>query len=205
MQFSVVFRHMEPSDALKSYARERMDRVRKYMPDPIGCHVVFSTERHNHRVDVDFRLHNGLTVAGHETTENMYSSIDLVIAKIERQVRKYKGKVEEQRVRPHHVEPLPWSHSIVEEAFAGQNGANGQAAAEPATTPAEQAAGYSVVRSGTESFHANPMTVADAIAQLNLAHQTVLVFRSVEADGRIAVVYRRDDGKYGLIDTPVAS
>jgi putative sigma-54 modulation protein len=46
------------------------------------------------------------------------------------------------------------------------------------------------------------MSVADAIAQLNLAHQTVLVFRSTEADGRIAVVYRRDDGKYGLIETP---
>ena len=206
MQFSVVFRHMEPSDALKSYARERMDRVRKYMPDPIGCHVVFSTERHNHRVDVDFRLHNGLTVAGHETTENMYSSIDLVIAKIERQVRKYKGKVEEQRVRPHHVEPLPWSHSIVEEAFSAQRGAE--------APPARQAEGdlapqpdheYSVVRTGTESFHANPMTVADAIAQLNLAHATVLVFRSTEAEGRIAVVYRRDDGKYGLIDTPAAS
>ena len=190
MQFSVVFRHMEPSDALKSYARERMDRVRKYLPDPIGCHVVFSTERHNHRVDVNFQLHNGLTVAGHETTENMYSSIDLVIAKIERQVRRYKGKVEEQRVRPHHVEPLPWSHSVVEEAFAKAN---------PESTAAEHAE-YNVER--TESFHANPMSVADAIAQLNLAHQTVLVFRSTEADGRIAVVYRRDDGKYGLIETP---
>ncbi|MBL8620857.1 MAG: ribosome-associated translation inhibitor RaiA [Myxococcales bacterium] len=189
MQFSVVFRHMEPSDALKSYARERMDRVRKYMPDPIGCHVVFSTERHNHRVDVNFQLHNGLTVAGHETTENMYSSIDLVIAKIERQVRRYKGKVEEQRVRPHHVEPLPWSHSIVEEAFSG-----------PTTEAPPDHPAYTVER--TESFHANPMSVADAIAQLNLAHQTVLVFRSTEAEGRIAVVYRRDDGKYGLIETP---
>jgi putative sigma-54 modulation protein len=195
MQFSVTFRHMEPSDALKSYARERMDRVRKYMPDPIGCHVVFSTERHNHRVDVDFRLHNGLTVAGHETTENMYSSIDLVIAKIERQVRKYKGKIEEQRTRPHHVEPLPWSHSIVEEAFNGGNGAE-------AAAPPETSGQYTVVRSGIESFHASPMTVADAIVQLNLAHAPVLVFRSVEADGRIAVIYRRDDGKYGLIDTP---
>jgi putative sigma-54 modulation protein len=196
MQFSVTFRHMEPSDALKSYARERMDRVRKYMPDPIGCHVVFSTERHNHRVDVNFHLHNGLTVAGHETTENMYSSIDLVIAKIERQVRKYKGKVEEQRVRPHHVEPLPWSHSIVEEAF--ERPAAGEASAPPQQSPA--APEYSVVR--TESFHANPMTVADAVAQLNLAHATVLVFRSTEAANHICVVYRRDDGNYGLIETP---
>ena len=201
MQFSVTFRHMEPTDALKSYAKERMDRIRKYLPDPIACHVVFSTERHNHRIDVNFQLHNGLTVAGHETTENMYSSIDLVIAKIERQVRKYKGKVGGQRQRPHHVEPLPWSHSIVEEAFHGlvpgqvEQGAAANDHAQAAPTDSVK-----VVR--TEKFHANPLTVADAIAQLNLAHEDFLVFRSLEADNRVAVIYRRDDGSYGLIETP---
>lgn len=197
MQFSVVFRHMEPTDALKSYARERMDRIRKYLPDPIACHVVFSTERHNHRIDVNFQLHNGLSIAGHETTENMYSSIDLVIAKIERQVRKYKGKLEARGVRPHHVEPLPWSHSIVKEAFSGLE--------EPAPEPAEEGPATELRVVKTERFHANPMTVADAVAQLNLAQEDVLVFRSVEADNRIAVVYRRDDGSYGLIETPAVS
>ena len=99
MQFAVTFRHMEPTEALKEYSRERMERVRKYLPDPISCHVVLSTERHHHRIDVTFQLHNGLAVAGHETTENMYSSIDLCIAKIERQVRKYKGKLEGMKAR----------------------------------------------------------------------------------------------------------
>ena len=199
MQFAVTFRHMEPTDALKSYARERMERVRKYLPDPISCHVVLSTERHNHRIDVNFQLHNGLTVAGHETTENMYSSIDLVIAKIERQVRKYKGKVGTQRQRPHHVEPLPWSHSIVEEAFHGL--LPGQSA-EPGADQSPPTDGVKVVK--TESFHANPLTVADAIAQMNLAHEDFLVFRSVEAENRVAVIYRRKDGAYGLIETPSA-
>src|SRR5207248_1912022 len=129
MQFAVTFRHMEPTDALKAYAKERMERVRKYLPDPIACHVVLSTERHNHRIDVSFQLHNGLAIAGHETTENMYSSIDLCIAKIERQVRKYKGKLEGMRARPHHVQPLSWSHSIIDEAFShlGDEGTNGHA------------------------------------------------------------------------------
>lgn len=199
MQFSVTFRHMEASEALKSYAKERMDRIRKYLPDPIACHVVFGVERHHHRVDVNFQLHNGLAIAGHETTENMYSSIDLVIAKIERQVRRYKGKIEEQRVRPHHVEPLPWSHSIVKEAL-------GEPAA-PAPAPAPEATSasptYTVVK--TEEFHANPMTVDDAIAQLELTHASVLVFRSTDADNRVAVIYRRDDGSFGLIETPAGA
>jgi putative sigma-54 modulation protein len=200
MQFAVTFRHMEPTDALKSYAKERMERVRKYLPDPIACHVVLSTERHNHRIDVSFQLHNGLSIAGHETTENMYSSIDLCIAKIERQVRKYKGKLEGMRARPHGVQALPWSHSIIDEAFHELNdGTNGKAIAK-SDLPGHPE--FTVVK--TEKFHAQPMSVADAIVQLNLLHEPFLVFRH-DTDGRVAVVYKRDDGSYGLIETPTAS
>jgi len=195
MQFSVTFRHMEPTDSLKAYARDRMERIKKYLPDPISCHVVLSTERHNHRIDVSFQLHNGLAIAGHETTENMYSSIDLCIAKIERQVRKYKGRLEERRVRPHQVETLPWSFSIVEEAFQGLE------EREPIPPPdrALTSPQFHVVR--TEKFHAQPMSVSDAIVQLNLVGEAFLVFRT-DTDGRVAVVYKREDGSYGLIETP---
>jgi putative sigma-54 modulation protein len=194
MQFSVTFRHMEPTDSLKAYARERMERIKKYLPDPISCHVVLSTERHTHRIDVTFQLHNGLSIAGHETTENMYSSIDLCIAKIERQVRKYKGKIEEQRVRPHHVEPMPWSHSIVNEAFAGINGNAAASHHEPAHPHPE----FSVEK--TEKFNAQPMSVGEAIVQLNLIPDQFLVFQMPDGGG-VAVVYRRDGGTYGLIET----
>jgi ribosome hibernation promoting factor len=198
MQFAVTFRHMEPTEALKAYARERMERVRKYLPDPIACHVVLSTERHNHRIDVAFQLHNGLSIAGHETTENMYSSIDLCIAKIERQVRKYKGKLEGLRARPHHVVALPWSHSIVNEAFGGLDDGNGKAAS--AEHPPQPS--FTIVK--TEKFHAQPLSVDAAIVQLNLLHEPFLVFRS-DTDGRVAVVYKREDGSYGLIETPATS
>ncbi len=201
MQFAVTFRHMEPTDALKAYAKERMERVRKYLPDPIACHVVLSTERHHHRIDVNFQLHNGLSIAGHETTENMYSSIDLCIAKIERQVRKYKGKLEGMRARPHDVTPLPWSHSIIDEAFHELDG-NGKAHAKPLDQQGQRQPEFTVVK--TEKFHAQPMSVADAIVQLNLLHEPFLVFRH-DTDGRVAVVYKREDGSYGLIETPTGS
>ncbi|HEY1553838.1 MAG TPA: ribosome-associated translation inhibitor RaiA [Kofleriaceae bacterium] len=205
MQFAVTFRHMEPTDALKSYAKERMERVRKYLPDPIACHVVLSTERHNHRIDVNFQLHNGLSIAGHETTENMYSSIDLCIAKIERQVRKYKGKLEGMRARPHNVTALPWSHSIIDEAFheLGDGNGNGHApAAKPGHDDAKVQPEFTVVK--TEKFHAQPMSVAEAIVQLNLLHEPFLVFRH-NNDSRVAVVYKREDGSYGLIETPTSA
>lgn len=202
MQFAVTFRHMEPTDALKAYAKDRMERVRKYLPDPIACHVVLSTERHNHRIDVSFQLHNGLSIAGHEITENMYSSIDLCIAKIERQVRKYKGKLEGMRARPHHVVALPWSLSIIDEAFHELNEVNGNGKPAQSTDGIAQQPEFTVVR--TEKFHAQPMSAADAIVQLNLLHEPFLVFRH-ETDGRVAVVYKREDGSYGLIETPAGT
>jgi putative sigma-54 modulation protein len=206
MQFAVTFRHMEPTEALKAYAKERMERVRKYLPDPIACHVVLSTERHNHRIDVTFQLHNGLSVAGHEITENMYSSIDLCIAKIERQVRKYKGKLEGMKARPHHVVAMPWSHSIVSEAFQGMGEPASDGAPASASVPISPDASpeteFKVVK--TEKFHAQPMSVADAIVQLNLSNEVFLVFRR-DTDGGVAVVYKREDDAYGLIETPGSS
>jgi ribosome hibernation promoting factor len=210
MQFSVTFRHMEPTESLKTYAQQRMERIRKYLPDPISCHVVLSTERHNHRIDVNFHLHNGLSIAGHEITENMYSSIDLVIAKIERQVRKYKGKLTSAKTRHQSVEPLPWSHTVVTEEIdesaavpepMGTGAATGPVGSitQEMPTPNPPA---TVVRK-TEKFHASPLSVDEALMQLNLLDVQFLVFRST-TNGGVSVVYKREDGSYGLIETPAA-
>ena len=184
MQFSVTFRNVETSEAIKSYARERLEKIKKYFPDPIAVNVVLSTERFNHCVDVNLQLHNGFQIAGHEATENMYSSIDMVAAKIERQVRKYKGKLQQHKAKST-FESLPYVHSVLEEA---------------STPEPEQAPAAAPVVVRTEEFHAEPMTAADAVMQLNLLHKEFLVFRD-SSNGGVSVIYRREDGSYGLIET----
>jgi len=216
MQLSVTFRQMEATDALKDYARERMERIKKYFPDPIAVHVVMSTERgYKHRVDVTMQLHNGLTVAGREASDSMFSSIDLVTAKIERQVRRYKEKLRTHKARST-LTPVPWSHTVVTESEqAGDEVAEAApshiavgaalAAAAPEITPAPVPADASALAADapqvvkTKKLHANPMSVAEAIMQLNLLDHVFLVFRHDET-GRVNVVYRRDDGSYGLIE-----
>src|SRR5450432_4169694 len=93
MQVSVTFRRVDASEALKDYARDRLERVNKYVHNPVDAHVVLSTERYLHIADVTISLHNGIVIKGREGSEDMYSSIDLVMDKIERQVRKYKEKI----------------------------------------------------------------------------------------------------------------
>jgi putative sigma-54 modulation protein len=203
MQFSVTFRHMEGSEALKAYAKDRMEKIRKYFPEPIAIHVVMSTERFHHRVDVNVQLNNGFKVAGTETTENMYSSIDLVSAKIERQVRRYKDKLRAHKARE--LEGVPIVHSVLHEATAEHDGAEAEPRAvgeAPANGAGGEAAPPLVVT--RETVQAEPMSTSEAIMQLNLLHAPFLVFRN-DGTGQINIVYKRDDGAYGLIEaTPLS-
>jgi putative sigma-54 modulation protein len=222
MQLSVTFRQIEATEALKEYARDRMERIRKYFPDPIAVHVVLSTERgYKHRVDVTMQLHNGLTVAGHEASDSMFSSIDLVTAKIERQVRRYKDKLRTHKARTT-PSPAPWSHTVVSEdghepEIAETAPPNMAVATALATSPQPveiaphpETHAQSAPQNGepvvveTEKFHANPLSVSEAIMQLNLLDQLFLVFRHNQT-GRVNVVYRRDDGRYGLIEAEAAA
>ena len=200
MQFSVTFRQMDGTDALRDYARDRVQRIKKYLPDPIAVHVTMGTERHNHHVDISVQLHNGLSIAGHEASENMYSSIDLALAKIERQVRRYKDKLRHHKGRPG-LEPIAWSHSVLAESELRQEQEEAAAAAHlqhDAAAKAASDADHVVMK--TEKFMADPLSVPAAIMQLNLMHRQFLVFQN-EDTCRVNVVYRRDDGSYGLIDT----
>lgn len=186
MQFSVTFRHMEPSDAIKDYTRDKLDKIKKYFPDPISAHVVFSTERgYQHVADVHIQLHNGLLIKGVEKTEDMYSSVDLVIAKIERQVRRYHDKIRGHKSRAD-LSSIPVQHHVIsaEEARPQQT----------ATTTEPQP---NIIK--TDKYHARPMEVHEAVMQLNLAGDVFLVFKNA-ANGLVNVVYKRDDGNYGLIE-----
>jgi putative sigma-54 modulation protein len=193
MQLSVTFRHMDSTDALRDYAREKVERIRKYFPDPIKAHVVLMCDRgYNHTADVMITLHNGLAIKGVETTEDMYSSIDLVMAKIERQVRRYKEKIRShkgseglhgQREITHSVLSVP----DVEATLAATGNGHVQVAAEP-----------SIIKKS--KFFAKPLTPNEAVMQMNLLGNDFLVFTNA-ASHEVNVVYRRGDGTYGLIET----
>jgi putative sigma-54 modulation protein len=198
MQLSVTFRHMDASDALKDYAREKVERIRKYFPDPMKAHVVLICDRgYNHIADVMITLHNGIVIKGEETTEDMYSSIDLVMAKIERQVRRYKEKIR------HHkgLESIHGAREIVHSVMEVQvsKDANGNAAAashENGAAPSNEQ--FNIIKKS--KFWAKPMTAQEAVMQMNLLGNDFLVFTN-STTHEVAVVYRRGDGTFGLIET----
>ncbi len=190
MQLSTTFRHMEASPAVREYAEERLDKIKKYFSrDPISAHATFSVERnHNHTAEFSLTLPNGIVLQARETTEDMYSSVDLASARIERQVRKWKEKI---RTHKPHVGP---SFSIRQAVLSAET-LEPHPGVEPKT---EGLKAPEVVRELTVEVRG--MRLDEAVMQLNLMEREFLVFTDVDTKA-ISVIYRRKDGNYGLIET----
>jgi putative sigma-54 modulation protein len=202
MQLSTTFRHMDASQAVREYAADKLDKLKKYFnKDPISAHAVFSVERgFNHVADLQITLPNGIMINAKEVTEDMYSSIDLAAARIERQVRKWKEKIRDHK--PHAGPGTEFREFVIPaEELEPQPGVTSDAAATSGKAPGKAAAaspGFRVVKD--ETFSARSMNVEDAVMQLNLLGDELIVFTDAGTQC-ISILYRRKDGNYGLIET----
>jgi putative sigma-54 modulation protein len=188
MQVSVTFRHMDATDALKSFAADKVSRIEKYIHTPTDAHVVLSVEKHLHRAEINVTA-NGLRIRGEESSADMYGSIDGAAQKIERQLKRYRSKLASHKVREGHVSKV--MHTVIE-------GPAVDVSEIPPETPA------AIVE--RHEFDARPMVVEEAIMQLDLLHEDFHVFTNAKTN-EINVIYRRKDGKFGIVEpkhTPAA-
>lgn len=178
MQIAVTFRHMETSDPLKTYLEEKVSRVKKYIDEPIDAQAVMSVDKKiRHRVEVTL-VAKGITIKGSEETSDMYAAIDAVVDKIERQLKRYKDKI--KRHKP----------SAGRERQIAKSVLSAESVDEGAVEPL-------IVRSN--NFFVKPMSVEEAVMQMDLLNKDFLVFTD-DRSAEINVVYRRKDGHYGLIE-----
>lgn len=187
MQMNITFRHLDPIDSLKTYAREKVERVNKYLDKATEANVVLSVDKHFHQADIT--VHSGQYVLrGKERSEDMYASIDLAMDKIERQLKRYKEKLKTHhgRDRTHHRHDLL---SIRHQVFE---------ATEPENT---KPSGPQIVK--TNEFLALPMAVEEAIMQMDLMNNDFLVFTN-STTMEMNVVFRRKDGNIGHIEASAA-
>lgn len=204
MQVNVAFRHMDPSAAVTRYASEKLQHVvSKYVSGmDIDSLVVFSTERFLHVANFTVNI-NGMTVKCVEKNEDMYAAIDLALEKIERQVKRFKTRIRNHRpdhrqrkftlqvIAPGQTETVEAEPEVAEEQTL--NGAT-----EPAATN-----GAAPIELRREVYQAPFMSTADAIVQLELRGGAFFVFTHADSEN-LCIVYRRDDGNFGLIEPAAA-
>lgn len=171
MNINVRGKNVEVTDALKDYVKKRIGKLEKYLGILHDAQVTLVVEKNVHRVEVTIPI-NGMIIRGEESSGDMYSSVDLVFEKLEKQINKYRGKI---------------SHRL-------RNVSAGEAVS---VTAPEDYEDDRVVK--TKKFNVKPMPVDEAILQLNLLGHSFYVFSNAETD-QVNVVYKRKDGGIGLIE-----
>jgi putative sigma-54 modulation protein len=213
---------MDPSDALREYASKKLEHtVRKYIHVPVDAQATFHIEKFWHIATFNLQV-RGFVIKTREKSEDMYASVDLAMDKLERQLRRYKDKLRDHKsnhtVTPQNfaeqiIEPHP--DAFVEEQEAAEAGAYDEEVQVP---PPGDFDVVDVVVENHEASHghkhpkvirnhvhaARPMTVAEAIMQLDLTTEPFLVFTHAES-GKLNILYKREDDNYGLLDTNASS
>ncbi|KAA1042453.1 ribosome hibernation-promoting factor, HPF/YfiA family [Macrococcus equipercicus] len=170
------------TDAIRNYIEEKLSKLERYfteVPDA-NAHVKIKTYQDSKaKVEVTIPLKN-LTLRAEERHADLYAAVDLIVEKLERQVRKHKTKVN-RKFREKGVEKDVFP--ALPELDAAED---------------DQQDEMEIIRS--KQFDLKPMDSEEAVLQMNMLGHDFFIFNDAETNGT-NIVYRRNDGKYGLIET----
>ncbi|MDR7317967.1 MULTISPECIES: ribosome hibernation-promoting factor, HPF/YfiA family [Brevibacillus] len=184
MKFNIRGENIQVTAALREYVEKKVGRLEKYFetPQPTDVHVTMRVHRGEGTIEVTIPL-GGVIIRAEETHEDMYAAIDLVVEKLERQIRKHKTKLMRQ-LRVDTISKQPQRE-------------NQQVAVALAEDSEEEDVDINIVR--TKRFDFKPMDAHEAVMQMDMLGHSFFVFQNSDTND-VSVVYRRNDGRYGLIE-----
>ena len=178
MKFTFACKKISLNDSIKEYAEKKISKLDKYFPEEADAFVTFAVEKKNRCVvELTIRAANG-TLFRAQTEDpdgDMRSAIDEAVSFIDRRIRKNKTRLA-KNLRPDAlVSTVPAEFDVVEDND------------------------FDIIR--TKRFAVKPMSTDEAILQMNLLGHSFFVFRNTDFGDAICVVYRRNNGGYGIIET----
>ena len=183
LNFNIRGENIEVTPAIREYVETKVEKVERYFSEGVDANAHVNLKVYNDKqtkVEVTIPMKN-VTLRAEERHDDMYAAVDLIVDKLERQIRKYKTKVN-RKFREREGAGLHFANVSLNEAEA------------ESTTEEE----YQVVR--TKQFDLKPMDQEEAILQMNMLGHDFYIYTDAESDGT-NIVYKRRDGKYGLIET----
>ena len=175
MKFQYSEKKVKLPANVHAYAEKKVMKLARYFEEDAEALVVFSVEKNRNKVELTVRG-AGTWFRANEATSDMFASIDAAVGTIEGQIRKNKTRL---------------ARRLRQDAFTRSVEVTSFAAEEPEES-------LEIVK--MKKFHLKPMTREEAVLQMNLLKHDFFAFRDEDNGGTFAVVYRRNDGGYGLID-----
>lgn len=182
MNITVTGRHITITPAIEEYAKKKVSSIHIDFPRILDAHFILEVEKFRQRAELVLHCGNHITIEAHDIHEDLYAAIDATVDKAERQIRKYKTRLQNHRPRRgelRHFDEQVLTHDLHEEAGQTQH-----------------------IR--TEQYPCKPMFVDEAVLQLEVSDKReFLVFHNAETQ-KINVLYRRKNGDFGLIQPTLA-
>lgn len=172
MRIKVSGKNIEVTNALRERVEKKLSKFEKYFNPDTEANATLTVEKNRHIIEVTIPF-NGVILRGEEATEDMYASIDKVVEKLEKQIAKYKTKLE-KKIKDGSVRFENLSYEQEEDE----------------TEP-------KIVK--TKRFAMKPMPVEEAVLQMELLGHNFFMFYNADTE-EVNVVYKRKDGNYGLIE-----
>jgi len=172
MAFPIIVtgRHIDVTDALRDHAVEKLMHACRRLDKITSAHITFSVEKYRHITELVVQAH-GTTLRGKEETDDMYSSIDQAMGKVESQAKRLKEKIKDKKRQDEKASAV----------FEEEEG--------PVDSPR-------VIES--EAFAVKPLMIDDAVQQLQGSPNVFIAFRNAKTN-EVNVLFKRDDGHFGLI------
>ena len=172
MQYIITGRNLDITEGLRAAVMEKIGKLERYFSPATEVQVTLSVEKDRQKIEVTIPV-KGSIIRSEQVSNDMYVSIDLVEEIIERQLKKYKTKLNDQAQ----------SAQSFSEAYLEEESEEPEA----------------IVIKRTKRFAVKPMDPEEACIQMELLGHSFFVFRNGDTD-EVNVVYKRKDGSYGLIE-----
>ena len=177
MKFKIIGRRYDVTDKIRDYVEKKLGKLDKFFKDESEARVVIGTIKDNDYIEATIHA-AGMMYRAEASDKEILAAIDKIVDVIERQIRKNKTRL---------------SKKIKRDATLDANLISGAT-----YTEGEETKEFEVVK--TKRFTVKPMSVEEAILQMNLLGHTFFVFKNQETD-EMNVVYKRKDGKYAVIES----
>jgi ribosomal subunit interface protein len=187
MQIKISGKQIDVGAALRTHVEDNMvAAVGKYFDRPVDAHVVFSRNGHEFKCDSSVHLSTGLTAQAHAVNGEIYAAFEQATDRIEKQLRRYK-----RRLKDHHHSRQDPIEMIEAQSYVLRS--------HDEETDVEEVNGMQPVIIAEMTTSIKSLTVGEAVMQMELTHARFLMFKN-DANGRINIVFQRDDGNVGWID-----
>ncbi|GGH88872.1 putative sigma-54 modulation protein [Pullulanibacillus pueri] len=185
MNFNIRGENLTVTTSLRQYAERKISKLERYFDSEIHSDVHINLHVHNNEQVIEVTIPmQEMLLRAEEAHSDLYAAIDLVVEKLERQIRKYKTKVNRKNRQ------MSGTKRMAQYAFQGNTAAI-------MDVDDEEESSFDIVR--TKRFNLKPMDAEEAILQMDMLGHNFFVFSNSET-GLTNVVYKRKDGKYGLIE-----